>query len=213
MAAPALKRLWWQAARVARGLGLAGQMGAGVLALSAGVVVIGLRPMQAERVRVEASALEAERSHLTHPLPARASASEQLAAFEQGFVGDAGIPAAVGRLLDIAAKHRMRIDQAEFKLASEAGQPLQRYAMALPVRGEYRAVRRFVLEALHEQPGLALEELSLRRADPRTAALEAQIRFVLFVRKPDRDVASKGNRPPESTAPQAAVADRPVAMR
>lgn len=190
MAATALTRLRWHAARLARELGLAGQLGVGVMVVSAAAAWFVHEPLHAERVWAEASAAQAERVRVERPAQAALGAAEQLVSFEQGFVGDAEIPAALGRLLEVAARHRLRIDQAEFKLTSEAGQPVQRYAMALPVRGEYLAVRRFVLEAMREQAGLALEELSLRRADPRAQTLEAQLRFVLFVRKSRRDTAS-----------------------
>jgi len=215
VAATALTRLRWQAAHRARAIGPAGQLGIGILAVSALVVLFVLRPMHAEHSRVEASVREAARTRSSAEPPRRTSAAEQLAVFEQGFVADAGIPAAVGRLLEIASRHRMRIEQAEFKLASEAGQPLQRYAMAMPVRGDYRAVRRFVQEALRTQPGLALEELSLRRTDPRAPVVEAQLRFVLFVRKPERDAAPSAAlwpKPAESGT-ERTLRERPVAMR
>ena len=215
MAATALTRLRWQAARLAREIGLPGQLGVGVMAASVLAVLFVLKPMQAEHLRVEASMREADRTRSSAAPLRQASAAEQLATFERGFVADDGIPAAVGRLLEIASRHRMRIEQAEFKLASEAGQPLQRYAMAMPVRGDYRAVRRFVQEALRTQPGLGLEELSLRRTDPRAPVVDAQLRFVLFVRKPERDAgpaAALGPGRAESGA-ERALRERPVAMR
>ena len=107
----------------------------------------------------------------------------------------------------------MRIDQAEFKLTSEKNQPLQRYAIALPVRADYRSLRHFVDEALHEQAGLAMDELSLRRADPRAIALDARISLMLFVRKPapaDAAPVIPATIPP---SPAGVLRDRPVALQ
>jgi hypothetical protein len=77
----------------------------------------------------------------------------------------------------------VQIEQGEFRLSHEAGDPLLRYAMVLPVKGDYAALRRFLRDALRELPGLALEEVQLRRADTKAAAIEAQLRLILFVAK------------------------------
>lgn len=214
MAATYLTRLRWHAARLARALGPAGLLGAALVAVAALGVVLVLGPTRAQVARVEAEADATARAELRRPAPAPVtSAADRLANFESGFVDEREIPGALARLLQNASKQRLRIDQAEFKLTSESGQPLQRYAIALPARGDYRSLRRFVEEALREQPGLAMEELSLRRAEPRAAALDAQIGLVLFVRKPAAPVAPSvipAVLPPASVG---SLRDRPLAMR
>ena len=181
-----MKRLGWQLRQLAQGVGLAGWVGVAVLFACALGWVLTLSPLSAEVKRLESSSADLERrlaSRANAAQAAPATPQQQLAEFQSRFTGEKRIAAAVGRLQAAAKRHGVQLDQAEFRFASEAGEPLLRYTMVLPVKAEYRALRRFVREALHELPGLAIEEANLRRNDPKSAALEAQLRFVLFVNK------------------------------
>jgi hypothetical protein len=57
------------------------------------------------------------------------------------------------------------------------------YAILLPVTADYASLRAFIVDALRELPGLALEEMSLRREDSKSLQLDARLRFVLFLRR------------------------------
>lgn len=181
-----MKRLGWQLRQLAQAMGLPGWVGVALLFACALGWVLAASPLSAEADRLESSSAALERG-----LGARANAAEappstpqqQLAEFRSRFTGERRIAASVGRLQAAAKRHGVQLDQAEFRFASEAGEPLLRYTIVLPVKAEYRALRRFVREALHELPGLAIEEVNLRRNDPKSTALEAQLRFVLFVNK------------------------------
>jgi Type II secretion system (T2SS), protein M subtype b len=181
-----MKRLGWQLRQLAQAMGLPGWVGVALLFACALGWVLAASPLSAEADRLESSSAALERR-----LGARANAAEappstpqqQLAEFRSRFTGERRIAASVGRLQAAAKRHGVQLDQAEFRFASEAGEPLLRYTIVLPVKAEYRALRRFVREALHELPGLAIEEVNLRRNDPKSNALEAQLRFVLFVNK------------------------------
>jgi hypothetical protein len=129
----------------------------------------------AQRLSARASAVSA--------LPA--GPQQQLAEFQQRFTGEKQIAASLGRLHAVAKRHGVVLDQGEFRFANNAEEALLRYAIVLPVKADYRAIRRFIREALLELPGLAVEEVNLRRNDPKTTAVEAQLRFVLFVTKGD----------------------------
>jgi hypothetical protein len=113
-----------------------------------------------------------------------ATPQQQLAAFEQRFGGERTIGPSLARLQAAAQRRGFTLDQAEFKLASELAEPLARYSIQLPIKADYRALRRFSRDALRELPGLALDEVSLRRSDPKSPLLDAQLRFVLFLAKP-----------------------------
>ena len=56
--------------------------------------------------------------------------------------------------------------------------------MDWPVQGDYRALRRFMADALREQPALALEAVSLQRNDPASPQVVASLRWVLFIARP-----------------------------
>lgn len=185
--ATALNRLRWQGAQMLRGIGLPGWVGL-ALALGCTLGFLGLiQPMQREAQR-----LEADNDALSQRAAAQAAAApevtatpqQQLAAFEQRFAGERSIAPSLARLQAAAQRRGFTLDQAEFKLANEATEPLLRYTIGLPVKADYRALRRFSRDALRDLPGLALDEVSLRRSDPTSPQLEAQLRFVLFLAKP-----------------------------
>lgn len=199
-------RRWrWQGAQCLRGMGLPGGVG---LALALGCVLgfLGLiQPMQSDAQRLEADsdALSQRAAAQVAAAPeAPATPQQQLLAFEQRFAGERSIAPSLARLQAAAQRRGFTLEQAEFKLANEATEPLMRYTIGLPVKAEYRALRRFSRDALRELPGLALDEVSLRRGDPKSPQLEAQLRFVLFLAKPTA----------ASAAGAAGTARQPVAL-
>lgn len=56
--------------------------------------------------------------------------------------------------------------------------------IVLPVKGSYRQLRRFMARALSDTPALALETVSLNRQAVGDVAIEAQLRFRLYLKKP-----------------------------
>lgn len=183
MASPGVTRWHWQLRHGLRGVGPPGWVAAALVL--AGVLGwgLGIEPMRDEARRLDAdSAVLARRlAARGEAAPARATPRQQLVAFEQRFVGEAGIAGALASLQAAGRRRGVLLEQAEFRFSSEAGAPLSRYSIVLPVHADYPALRRFIRDALHELPGLALEEVSLRRGDPKAPALDAQLRFVLFV--------------------------------
>lgn len=181
------RALRWEGARLVSELGLPG---AAAAALGAAVLAVwwgGIVPAHstADQLRAEHAWLErrasqaASAASVAAPLGMR----EQLAEFRSRFGDEKSLSAALGRLHGAARRHGVQLEQAEFKLSSEAREPLSRYTIVLPVKAEYKALRRFTHDALRDLPGLALEEVSLRRSDARSPVLDAQVRFVLFVTK------------------------------
>jgi hypothetical protein len=79
---------------------------------------------------------------------------------------------------------RPRCDRACKSTTAEATESLARYTIVLPVKTDYAALRRFTRDVLRELPGLAMEEVSLRRSDAKSPLLDAQLRLVLYVVKP-----------------------------
>lgn len=185
--ATALTRARWQGAQWLRGIGLPGWVG-----LALGLLCVVSIWALVEPRRTEAQQLDAESDLLAQRAAARAMSTpaadatpqQQLALFEQRFAGERAIAPTVARLQAAAQRRGFMLDQAEFKFASEPAEPLARYSILLPIKADYRALRRFSHDALREMPGLALDEVSLRRSDPKSPLLDAQLRFVLFLTKP-----------------------------
>lgn len=175
----------WHAQRLAAALGLPGLV-AVVLALLAAVAwLAAVAPLQAQIRDADAQlALLARRvrSH-AHAPSGPAQPLQDLAMFEQGLQDGRHLGAALARIHDAALHHGLRLEQGEFKLVSQGDDPVARYVMVLPVKAEYRDLRRFTSEVLRQLPSLALEEVSLQRPEPSAQVLDARLRFVLFLAK------------------------------
>jgi hypothetical protein len=193
----ALRRLGWQARQALRAVGLPGWVAIGLLLACAIGWWGALRPMQSDTVQLDADSARIERQiaeRAASNAAADVTPEQQLAAFSERFVDEKGIAPSLGRLYAGAKKQGVQLAQAEFKLASEATEPLARYTILLPIKSDYPSLRKFIRTSLRDLPGLALEEVNLRRTDPKAPLLEAQVRFVLFVNKP-QGVVPTGAKP------------------
>jgi Tfp pilus assembly protein PilO len=85
------------------------------------------------------------------------------------------------RLHKAAAAEGLALQQAEYRPASESAGRLARHEIFLPLRGRYPEIRRFVSQAVRDIPGLALDSVSIQRANIGAETGEAQVRMTLFV--------------------------------
>ena len=180
-------RVVWSARQLITSVGLPGWLALASVSLCAVGLWGVIEPMRSEARKLdEESAVlerrwaEASREGVRAPDTPR----QQLVAFKQRFPDDKGIAPALRVLHDAAQRQRLAMDQAEFKFVSEATEPLARYSIILPIRADYRSLRRFTRDVLRDLPAMALEEVNLSRGDPQARTLEARLRFVLFVSKP-----------------------------
>ncbi len=183
--APALSRWRWRLLRAAEGLGLPGIV-AGVALLAAAAAWLALSLPGAQRLaqlQVDNARLARQATRVADRHDAPVSGAAQLAGFEAGLPSARALTQSYARLWATARRHGLQLRQADFKLADTASDALARYAIVLPLTADYVALRAFVADALRENPALALEEMSLRRADAQATQLEARLRFVLFVRR------------------------------
>ena len=180
-----MRRFAWQAQRLLRAIGLPGWVALTVLALCGAGWLAVTAPLQAETARLTTETVQLEQlsAKWRSAVLIDTSPAQQMAQFLARFPEAKGITPALTRLHAAARRQGVQIEQAEFRFSNEAGEPLLRYLIVLPVKSDYRALRGFVREALRELPALALEEVNLRRSDVKAAALDAQLRFVLFVKR------------------------------
>ncbi len=207
MAIAPMTRARWTLRQALQSVGLPGWV-AMALGLAVAVGAWGvIEPMRAEVQRLDhahAALLHRVQAGAGSKVAVEATPQQQLTAFAQRFPGEQGIAPALRRLHAVALRRGVRLDQAEFKFAREPTELLARYSIILPVKGDYRALRRFTRDALRELPGLAVEEVNLRRNDPKTPQLDAQLRFVLFVTQPALPAATRStDRPLPSSVAQA----------
>ncbi len=147
--------------------------------------LLGVRPStdEVQRLRSENAVLQDQLTVRAGRLPASVEDTprQQLAEFSQRFPNERAITSTFARLHRMALHHGLQLQHAEFRLSGDAGDPISRYSMVLPVEGDYRSLRGFVDEVLRDLPSVALDELTLRRDDAKAQVLEARLRLVLFV--------------------------------
>lgn len=180
-----MNRLRWHLQHGLRSVGLPGWAGAAI-ALACAAVWWGISaPLGTEVARLEAESVLIERRLAERPtaVPTDQTPQQQLESFSRRFSDEKGIAPALARLHAIARKRGVTVEQAEFKYASEPSELLARYTIVLPVKADYRALRRFSRDLLRELPGVALEEVNLRRSDAKSPVLESQLRLVMFLGK------------------------------
>ena len=182
-----MNHYFWNLSRLWRGAGLPGWVAVALLGACLVMVLGGIAPQRSETHQLleDNAALEQRiAANAAHPAPVQTTPAQQLAVFLQRFPSEAEMAGAVGALNAAAKRQGVQLNQAELKFSIEPSGLLARYSIVLPVKADYRALRGFVREAMRELPGLAMEELNVRRSDAKSTVLEAQLRFVLFVAKP-----------------------------
>jgi hypothetical protein len=163
-----------------RSLGPAGVLG---LALLAGCLAFywgGVRPVAGEVAALRAE-LEQVAGHARREAPRQANPHEALARFYGRFAAPAEVLGALDAVFNAAAREQVALDAGEYRVSREQGARLARYQIVLPVKGSYRSIRRFVVRALNNVPGLALDDLALRRDSTTSANVEARVQLTLYM--------------------------------
>lgn len=163
-----------------RSLGTAGVIGVALLAGCLAFYGAGVRPAEAEAQALRDSLAGAARNAPDKRLRPGDTA-ETLARFYGAFRAPADALGALEAVFAAAAREQVAIDVGEYRVARERGARLNRYRIAFPVKGTYVAVRRFVARALHEVPGLALEDLSMRRERIDAQVVDARVQLTLYL--------------------------------
>jgi len=175
---PALRRFALRA-------GWAGGLAAGLLVLAGLELATVTLPAQREAGELREQLRRVQESPRDRREIARredSSPSAQLAAFER-FFPEAGDMNRILRELHAAAdKEQLLLERGEYKLSEEAGLPLLRYQVTLPVKGSYPSIRSFTRRVLQDMPTLSLDSIALQRPNVGDPVIEAQIRFSAFHR-------------------------------
>jgi len=180
-----VKRVLWQLRHVWRHIGLPGWVGAVLLMLGALGWATLSAPLASEtqRLAFDRTTMQQRLAAKVSAEPPPASQQEQLLSFTQRFASDKELTPSLAKLQAIARSRGVALDQAEFRFVNEPNEPLSRYVIILPLKANYASLRSFSRDAMREMPGLAVEEVNVRRADAKSPLLEAQLRLVLFVTK------------------------------
>lgn len=87
----------------------------------------------------------------------------------------------VKTLFAIAAKNGLNLGQAEYKFGASKDGQFHTYAVSLPLKGSYAAVRAFCEQVLLAIPFASLDEVVFKRESVGNAGLDAKLRFTLYL--------------------------------
>lgn len=135
-----------------------------------------------EAVRLSADSLQ-ERIKRTsgRTTASERPAAEQLAEFYRLFPDERDTPDWIGKIAATAQGCGLSLDQGEYKPDRDTTGKLTRLQMTLPVRGEYRQIRKFLARTRVDVPIAALEQVQFERQKVSDPLVDAKIRLVLYL--------------------------------
>ncbi len=178
------KLILWRLGRAARTMGWPAIGGIALAVFAAGFFVSNIVPLQGEvaalRDRVRQLETWAPDNHAKVVGPQRPDA--QLLAFYEELPRARQVPEMVRRLHAHARAGGLVLESGEYRPLPDPSGKLVRYQITLPVKGGYTQVRSFLARAMRDTPGLALDGIGFQRDKDDSQALEAQLRFTVYLR-------------------------------
>ncbi len=173
----------WQLRRAARSPLAPAFLALVLLAYDAGFYLARLEPARA-RTSALTQEVAQRRADASANRQAAAAPGEnpqaELARFYSMLAPAHSVQDVLDRLHKAAADSGLAVQQAEYRPASEPGGRLLRHEIVLPLRGRYPEIRRFLSQVTREMPALALDSVSIHRANIAAETGEAQVRLTLF---------------------------------
>lgn len=183
--APALRgHLRWTARRWLRVLGVRGVLGIGLLLVFPPFYFSAIAPAQARLDKARSSAQESSEQAARGGASSegvRRAPEEQLAQYYRLFPDEKSSPQLLAKLAALAEKNGLSLNEGEYKATRDKTGRLMRLQMALPVKGEYRQIRRFLAALPAAIPVIALENVQFSRQKVADPNVEAQIRLALYM--------------------------------
>ncbi|MFN0039715.1 MAG: hypothetical protein ACKVP2_09410 [Burkholderiales bacterium] len=173
----------WHATRVLRGLNWPFALALVLLAFAAAFYFSALAPVQAHNTSLHAQLEQLRRELAASPAnpTQRRDAAADLAEFYRALGAENATPDLLRALHRAAKLQNLAVAKSEYHLVADPGGKLIRYQILMPARGKYSAVRGFLAQAGRDIPGLALDGVNFQRQRIGEEALDAQIKFTLFL--------------------------------
>jgi hypothetical protein len=176
----------WRLRRLTRAISWSAALAIGLLAFEAAFHFSTVAPVLAEQAKLRSEVVllsqDSARSQ-AHAIPAADPRSE-LAEFYAALAQPANAPDLLRRLHRVAREQGLVLDQAEYRPVPDPEGKLTRYQIVLPAKGTYPEVRRFLLQASGDLPGLAVDSISFQRQQIGDSVVDAQIKLTLFLGAP-----------------------------
>lgn len=166
--------------------GLPGAIGTGVLALCLGLYISMLRPAEQrlDAARLAATSLQKRGLQAGADANGRAPLGEQLAAFYRIFPGEQEAIDSVGKIVAIARRDGLVLEQAEYKAERDKTGKLTRFQINLPLKAEYPTLRRFLSDVHADMPTVSLDQVQFERQKVGDPQVDARVRLVIFLGRP-----------------------------
>ena len=177
--------LYWLLGRAARGLGLWGVLGFGVMVGCIVFYISTIRVMQQDiqsaQYDFDQAKIDASKHLPEQTVPVQTS-SQEVDAYLKRFPNGASLPKWLNLIDQIAIKQHLTLNRADYKFSQTKQGQLLRYEIVFPIVGKYPDVHQFVLKVLQEIPALALSDLQIQRDNALSPTVEARLVFVLFLK-------------------------------
>lgn len=167
-----------------RRMGQSGVLAIGILAICPAFYFSAIHPLQVrlDTARNSVVALN-EQFALAGKSPdgTNLSTEDQLAVFYQNFPGEGNSSHWLGKLVALAAKRGLSLNDGEYKATRDKVGKLLRYQMTFPVNGPYPQIRNFLTDLPDTLPVVALENVQFERQKVTDPNVEAKIKLVLYL--------------------------------
>ena len=179
------QRWLWSLRRGLTLLGRPGLLAVGLLLSLPPFYLAAVAPAQArlEAARSSSLSLQEQIRHASRALEGDVlrTPSQQLAAFYRIFPQQNAAPQWLKKLVALANKHGLRLNEGEYKALPDKTGSLMRLQMVMPVQGDYRQIRRFLAAMPAEIPIIALEHVQFSRQSVADPNVEARTRLALYL--------------------------------
>lgn len=176
----------WRLRRLMRAMRWPAAAAIGLLAFETAFYFSSIEPAmdRAAKLRDEVKHVRLESMQGPEQARTRANSRVELAQFYAAFAQPSNAPDLLRKLHRVAHDQGLTLDQADYRPMSDAEGKLTRYQILLPTKGTYPEVRRFLVQASSQVPGLAIDGIKFQRQQIGNPVVEAQIKLTLFLGAP-----------------------------
>ena len=158
--------------------------GLGLLAISLAFYLSALLPAQAklDQLRTNMVSLQVKLQNTAKTMRANQDTpAEQLVVYYKFFPEQSTTPVWLGKIYKAARDQNIQLEQGEYRAVREKAGKLVRYQIALPVKGTYLQLRKFLAAVLTEIPIASLDHISFERQKIGDEVIEAKIKLTLYL--------------------------------
>ncbi|OGT00755.1 MAG: hypothetical protein A3F73_06230 [Gallionellales bacterium RIFCSPLOWO2_12_FULL_59_22] len=112
---------------------------------------------------------------------AQRTPEEQLAEFYRTFPDSSNLPANLEKIFALAQSQGIWLDKGEYKVTRSKQGDLVSFEAALPVKGDYLQLRKYLIALRKDIPILSLQNVQFKRQKVGDRVVEANIKLALYL--------------------------------